>query len=674
MPKHAHHYFLVFLVSLVLTFFMYRFGILEKVEHISYDWRVQALSSKKPVSDDIALVLVDQSSLEWMQSEQGIGWPWPRELYGAFTSFAKQGGAKAVVFDMIFSEDSVYNKTDDIAFEEALKVLPSFGAVVLGNSKYGRENWPKHLAHPALKECRGSKESKGAVFPIIGLDTSFSALGAVNASPDSDGVIRRARLCYTFDNLPLPSLPFAIYNYLYPKKKQSFKSEVFINYHKAPFSYKAYSAASIIQSWSALQDGNEPTLRPDIFKDKVVFIGISASGLFDQRVSPLSKNHPGVDIQARVFDNLVSDSFIEPVKNVYELFYMLVFGVLTTFIMMRSSKWTHFIIPTIVFPSFIFALGYLYYYYNCWLDITLLLSDVLLIIVLSAILGYMLEGRQKRYLKNAFSHYVSPAIVNKLLESPEQLKLGGESRELSIFFSDIQGFTSVSEKLKPELLIEMLHKYLDALSTIIMEHQGTIDKYEGDAIIAFWNAPLDTKEHETLAVKAALACEQKLSEINPVFKELYGVELKTRIGIHTGRVTVGNLGSQKHFDYSFIGDAGNLASRLEGVNKVFGSDILVSKTTYEKVKGIDFRKIGTIKVVGRDEPVEVYQPLRTKPENQKMFRKALELFESEKFDESRKIFEDISASDTVAKNYLKIIKEIEDKTISWDKAIILLNK
>lgn len=671
MSKHLFQYSLVFVVSLLLSYFMYVFGVLEKAEQISYDWRVQALSCKKPVSDNIALIVVDQSSLEWMQSEQGIGWPWPRELYGAFMEFAKKGGAKAVVFDMIFSEDSVYNKTDDMAFADSLKALPSVGAIALGDENYGTNKWPKGIKTPVLKKCSDAKESKGALFPIDEIGASFSTLGVVNALPDSDGVIRRVRLCNSFDNITLPSLAFATYD-LFTENKKSFPSEVVINYRKAPFSYRSYSAASVIQSWSALQEGTEPTITPKVFKEKVVFVGLSASGLFDQRVSPLSKNHPGVDIQATILDDLMSDSFIKPVKEVYEFFYVVLFGIITTLLMMRSKKWTHFLVPIIIVPTFIFGLGFIYYYYDFWLNISLLLSDTLLIIILSAILGYMLEGRQKRYLKNAFSHYVSPAIVDELVENPEQLKLGGESRELSIFFSDIQGFTSVSEKLEPELLIEMLHQYLDALSTIIMEHKGTIDKYEGDAIIAFWNAPIDTDEHQTLAVKAALACQKRLSEINPVFKEKYGVELKTRIGIHTGKVTVGNLGSQKHFDYSFIGDAGNLASRLEGVNKVFGSYTLVSKTTYEKVKGIEFRKIGTIKVVGRDEPVEVYQPLTT--EKNSDFEKAVEVFEEAKFDEAKEMFKKLSASDKVAEKYLEIIDDINNKKVLWDRAIVLFNK
>jgi|FLOH01.1.fsa_nt_gi adenylate cyclase len=674
MSKRLFHYSLAFSISLFLTLFMYRFGVLDKFEYITYDWRVQALSSSKPSSENIVEIVIDQFSLDWMDKEQGIGWPWPREIYGAINSFAKEGGAKAVVYDMLFSEGSVYSKADDDSFADTLKLLPTVGAVVLGSENYGQKNWPKYLSLPVVNGCSVSEESESLVLPTQGIDKAFTLLGVANALPDSDGVIRRVKLCHMFNGIKLPSLALASYQYLYPNDISLTKSEVFINYHKAPFSYTTYNAASLIQSWNALAEGNEPTLNPNILKDKVVFVGVSASGLFDQRTSGLSKNHPGLDIQATIFDNLVSHTFIKPLSFVYTLLYMLLFGAITTWMMMHASRWKHFIFPVIVIPLFILVLGYMYYFYDFWLNITLLFSTVFLIVILTGILGYLLEGRQKRYLRTAFSHYVSPSIVDKLVQYPEQLKLGGESRELSIFFSDIEGFTSVSERLKPELLIEMLHEYLENLSTIIMDFDGTIDKYEGDAIIAFWNAPLDTKEHETLAVKAALACQKRLSQMNPGFKKKYGVELKTRIGINTGKVIVGNLGSKKHFDYSFIGDAGNLAARLEGVNKVFGTDILVSKATRDKINNIEFRKIGTIKVVGRGEAVEVYQPLHEKNEYEELFTKALALFESYEFEESKKVFTSFLEFDNVAEYYLNIIREIENKRLTFDGAIVLGSK
>lgn len=344
---------------------------------------------------------------------------------------------------------------------------------------------------------------------------------------------------------------------------------------------------------------------------------------------------------------------------------------------MYANKVYHFIVPIIAIPFLIFGLGYLFYFYNIWFNITLLLSNVGLLILFTGTLGYLLEGKQKKYLRTAFSQYISPSIVNKLIQNHDLLTLSGESRELSIFFSDIEGFTSISEKLEPTLLIEMLHEYLDNLSSIIMDNQGTIDKYEGDAIIAFWNAPLDTGEHERLAVQSALECQKKIDLLNPLFKEKYGVELKTRIGIHTEKVIVGNLGSSRRFDYSFIGDAGNLAARLEGVNKVFDTKVLLSKDTRDKINNIYFRKIGTIQVVGRKEAVIVYEPLSKKLDEEYylLWSKALSLFEKMQFQEAKKIFQSLAKTDIVSRKYLEIINNIEIKKLSFlDGVIVLANK
>lgn len=675
MSKRKLYYIAVFLVAMFITITSQGFGLLDRIENITYDWRVQALSKTKPVNDDIAMVVIDQLSLDWMEEEQGIGWPWPREVYGAITEFAREGGAKAVVFDMLFSEDSIYGRADDMSFADALGRLPSVGAIALSDSNIGTTSWPNDIARVFSQSCKPISESKSALFPTADLSGAFASIGAANAEPDSDGVIRRVKLCHKFAGVVVPSLPLALHKLFKPEDVFD-KDEVIINYKNSPFSYDVYNAASIIQSWTAMQEGVPLTVKPDSFKDKVVFIGVSAAGLFDQRVSPLSQNHPGVDIQATILDNLTQDKFIKPLPFSAQVFYLIIFGAITTWLMMHSKNWWSFFIPLFILPFFIFAFGYLYYFYDYWLNITNILTMVYLIIVFSGVLGYLLEGRQKRYIQKAFSHYISPAIVSQLVENPERLKLGGESRELTIFFSDIWGFTSVSEQLEPEKLIKMLHEYLEALSSIIMDHKGTIDKYEGDAIIAFWNAPLEIEGHESLAVQAALACQRKLAELNPDFKKRYGVKLRTRIGLHTGKVIVGNLGSEKHFDYSFIGDAGNLAARLEGVNKVFWSDILVSKVTREKVEGISFRKIGTIRVVGRAEAVEVYQPLFKESDIKhiELFEKALGYFEDSDLQKAKNEFKSLCEVDDVSKKYLDIIKNIEDGTLKWDGAIVLQNK
>ncbi|MEI6564541.1 MAG: adenylate/guanylate cyclase domain-containing protein, partial [bacterium] len=220
------------------------------------------------------------------------------------------------------------------------------------------------------------------------------------------------------------------------------------------------------------------------------------------------------------------------------------------------------------------------------------------------------EGKQKRFIKGAFKQYLSPVVIEELVQHPERLKLGGELRELSIFFSDVRGFTSISERLNPEQLTGLLNSYLTAMTDIIYRHGGTVDKYEGDAIIAFWNAPLTQSDHAIRAVRTALECQEKLTALNPDYKAQIGAELYQRIGLNSGPVVVGNMGSNQRFNYTFLGDAGNLAARLEGINKQFGTSILISSNTQKQLdSSIVVREIAQVQVVGRKEPVRVYEPM-----------------------------------------------------------------
>jgi adenylate cyclase len=269
----------------------------------------------------------------------------------------------------------------------------------------------------------------------------------------------------------------------------------------------------------------------------------------------------------------------------------------------------------------------------------------------------MTEGRQKRFIKDAFKHYLSPEVIEVLMQHPENLKLGGERRTISIYFSDLQGFTSISEALEPEELTAVLNEYLSAMSDIIQEEHGTIDKYEGDAIIAFWNAPLDVPDHAIRVVRAALKCQTVLATMRPAFKARIGKEMHMRIGMNTGAAVVGNMGSRTRFDYTMFGDTVNLASRLEGANKQFGTYTMISQYTAELLDdSFAMRELGRLAVVGRQEPVTVYEPMF--PEQYgankallETFAEGLNFFYEGRFTHAREIFRSISGQDPAAAAY-----------------------
>nr|MCR5606530.1 adenylate/guanylate cyclase domain-containing protein [Treponema sp.] len=308
--------------------------------------------------------------------------------------------------------------------------------------------------------------------------------------------------------------------------------------------------------------------------------------------------------------------------------------------------------------------------YGIWLPLIAPLFCFSLSVFTFIIVKYAIEGYQKRFIKTAFRQYLSPAVIDNLIANPYKLKLGGEKRHISIFFSDIQNFTSLSEKLEAEKLAEILNEYLTNMTNIILSHGGTIDKYEGDAIIAFWNAPVEQYNHAARAVESAIECQKYLSSMEEHFTELAGRPLWTRIGLNTGDAVVGNFGSEKRFDYTMLGDSVNLASRLEGLNKQFGTYIMCSKSTMEEAKKygcqLKWRELGKVVVVGKKDFVNVFEPVTESLYNEKrnvydIFHSSLLLFYDGKIKEAMDGFYSISEMDDAAKSYLEKCKSLQGK-------------
>lgn len=296
------------------------------------------------------------------------------------------------------------------------------------------------------------------------------------------------------------------------------------------------------------------------------------------------------------------------------------------------------------------------------------LAGMVLSFVASLAVSYMVEGKQRRYLKNAFKQYLSPAVIEQLIADPSQLKLGGERKEISIFFSDLQGFTSISESLSPEALTELLNDYLSDMSKIILDSGGTIDKYEGDAIIAFWNAPARVEHHARSSLEAAWACQKKLEERRADFeKRAGGRPFKMRIGLNTGFAIVGNMGSVSRFDYTMLGDSVNLAARLEGLNKQFGSYTMCAEAAKKQAEEsgtiLKFRELARAAVVGKSEPVVVYEVMDEKTYNEKKalldsFDRGLKEFYAGNFKEALNIFAQTEEADPPSKHYAEKCKTL----------------
>jgi len=287
-------------------------------------------------------------------------------------------------------------------------------------------------------------------------------------------------------------------------------------------------------------------------------------------------------------------------------------------------------------------------------------------------------SKQKQLVTTALTQYVSSKVVEQIMADPSRLQLGGERKTLSILFSDLEGFTRLAERMEPEPLTALLNDYLTEMSNIILDEGGTLDKYQGDGIVAFWNAPLDQSGHAACACRAALRCQQRLAELAEDFTARAGGELKARIGLHTGEVVVGNMGSKIRFDYSILGDAANLASRLESANKIFGTAIMISEATWQQAGGdADFivREIGMIKVVGRSAPVRVFELCSQTDvavlSDLSVYRQALDLCRSGLWIEAEAAFTGMP-DDTVCQAYAKQCRKAQQS--GWDGIWVMDSK
>jgi len=620
---------------------LWRAGVLDTLEFPTWGWRVRAFAPRTPPSGQVKVILLDQASLDWGQKENGWSWPWPRTVYTAVLDFCKRGGAKAVVFDMLYTEPSSYGVDDDKALAEAIHRTPGFvGALFLSSQSGEATNWPAGdlpvvTSFLGLDAWLGTHRSEQVVMPratlpIPEVATNATLLANVSELPDSDGVFRRASQFRVFGGKAVSSLGLAAY--LAAEKTagrtprlQLVPGWLKVGDHEVPIdgrggavlhfngkngAHESYSAAAVIQSELRLRAGEKPVLEPAVFTNAYVFFGLSAPGLHDAHPTPLNRSCPGVEIHATSLDNLLRRLALRDLPAAGVVFATLLLGVLSGAVIGLSRKARHTVLTFACLLPVPALAGFAAYPLGWWWPIVVTEGAVAAALVGGVVLNYATEGRQKTFLKRAFKHYLGAEVIDQIIADPARLRLGGEKRELTLLFSDIEKFSSFSEKLDPETLTSLLNEYLSDMTDIILEEGGYLDKYIGDAIVAFWNAPADQADHAVRAARTVLRCQRLLSERRAHYQNKTGVVIKARIGMNTGEVTVGNMGSRDRFNYTVLGDAANLASRLEGANKVFGTYNMMSETTWLQTQGQFLgRELARIRVVGRDQPVRVYEIL-----------------------------------------------------------------
>jgi len=599
-----------------------------------------------PASPQVVLVTVDQPDLDFFK-EQGINWPWPRQLYGPLIAFCKRGGARAVIFDLLYTEPSVYGPDDD---REMAKAAAAAGNVVfacfLTREEKGVNPQEADLLAKAGLVITGSPPAglpnyRAVIPPIPPLTAAACTLGNVECAPDPDGIYRRLPLVAGFNGRWIPLLGFSAFrhgvapgpwrfaegalvqgNYRIPL---DFQGRFLLKFRGPARSHKRYSAANVIQSEIRLRHGRPPLYPPAEFQDRWVLLGLTAPGLLDLKAAPVSPVYPGVELHATLLDNLIQGDFLRPAPGQWLLAVFLAAASALT--VLFAKGWLAPLLALLSLGLAAAGLSYLLFWASWWLDplppgVALAAS-----FGMAAVYRYATEGRQKQAIRRMFAQYMSDTVISHLLAHPEKLKLGGERRRVTLFFSDLAGFTTLSERLAPEAVVVLLNEYLSRMTEIILDEMGTVDKFEGDAIMAFWGAPLDQEDQAERACRAALRQQAALSELNRRLGQQGLPAFRMRIGLHTGEAIVGNLGSQKRFDYTVIGDTVNLAARLEGLNKFYGTTILASDAT---VAGcgprVEFLELDRVAVQGRETPVTVYVPLALAGELTSEQRQAREAF------------------------------------------------
>ena len=645
-------------------------------------------------------------------------------------------------------------REDDASFIEASKNFGNVVHTVMFSSQTGSFlSWPSGLEAPLFQPENfesiigefGIGKDEKAIFPIEGLREAAGALGCITGIPDSDGIIRRLRPFTVFDGKAVPGLSGASL-VVSGKGKRLFYNEktgvidwegVSIPVDKKGYAllryrgdlqekYFPYRAMDVLLSAEAqaqgknlefgqylTPSGNEWTmLTPGNFTEKFVFVGYNAQGLFDIFSTPISSVYPGVGCHVTMLDNMLNNDFIRENDERINLLILFLSVALIVCLTIFTHRLSISVSGTVVtFIAIVLGSFIAYQHGGLWVPMVTCIAGTLFAFVTVMLYNFAKEGSQKRFIKSAFSQYLSPKVVDQLILDPSQLKLGGEKREMTAIFTDIRAFSTFSEALgDPAKLVELLNFYLTKMSNIVLDNQGTIDKYEGDAIIAFFGAPIHFDNHASLACRATIRMKKAEAEINRealslglITPEVMQAMTKkgvisgtddpspifTRLGINTGDMVVGNMGTPNKMDYTIMGNAVNLAARLEGVNKQYDTGgILISEYTRSHIcdRGSPdefvLRPLSRVRVVGINTPLRLYELLDIASEAPpelldmvKNWERAFKLYEDRDFNAAGDIFRSIcgkNEKDMAAKKYLnRCIKYLssppDEKT--WDNGV-----
>lgn len=606
-----------------------RLPLFRTIELKTLDARFLVSASGRPARDDIAIVVIDEESVQQLQNILGR-WPWPRDAHALLVDFFRAGGARTVAFDILFAEPDREHPERDRAFAES---LTRAGNVFLA-AAFHRQPLAQEVATP-----KGSLDLRpeqlppalprfeGVTLPLPEFLAAARGIGSITMEPDRDGTLRRLPTAVAYGDRIYPSLALALAmaeGTIAPAGIQpaglrngtgvvplDSAGRFLLTWPGRAQTHPYVQAWRLLRSYGQIIRGETPDIRPERFKDKVVLVGATVSGAFEFRSTPMSAVFPGVEVNAVALETLTGSDAVrrlpEPANWGLSVGVAAAAGLLAGLfpgLFGFAGAFGGLAMGYTVAAAWLFGARHL------WLDTVAPLAALVLGLVAVLLDHSLTEERQRRHLRRMFGQYVSDAVLEELLADPERLALGGMRREVTILFSDIRGFTATSEKLDPATVMGALNLYLSRMGAIVLKHGGTVDKYIGDGLMAFFGAPVPAPDHAARAVRSALEMLRAVEDLQAEWRQRTGVALAIGVGINSGEVVVGNVGSEQKKEYTVIGDPVNLASRLESMNKEKHTRILVSGPTRRQVTdpGIGWREIGPVRIRGREEEVDLHEP------------------------------------------------------------------
>jgi len=639
-----------------------------------YDQKIRTFS--RPNAAPIVLVEIDKESLSFYNKNFTIPWPWPRGLYARAIDFLTAAGAKVIALDMIFSEPSLYGGEDELLATAMNKSGRVFMPLFFSKGEGAVADLDKFALKKELPLSRLPAKEGDILLPVPPLLAQLRGGGNGSEDPDRDGIYRRLHHFFRHHGLIYPSFSLALAMFADPQLSLAeipFAADSGLNlkFYKKN-SFRRFSISELIQSQVRLEARQKAVVPAADFKDKIVMIGPTAQGLLDNRSNPLNAAGSGFELHATALANLLERDFIRVLDSRLQWLLALLLIALLNFSLPRIKALPWQLLAAFSAILLVLAGNLFLFYLGFDLDFIPLLLGLVACTGYDAYNRYQRVHREKKFIQNAFKNYLSDSLLAEVMKNPGALNLGGAKKLVTIFFSDLAGFTTLSEKLPPEEVVHILNAYLERMTSVIMESGGFVNKFEGDAIMAFWGAPLASEQQAAQAMGAALRCQEELLALNDDFEKNGLPRLGMRIGINSGEVIVGNIGSRKRFEYTVIGDAVNLASRLEGINKQYQTAIICGALAGGMAAGeMVLRRLDRVRVKGKQKPEEIFEVMAEKSaagmgELLENFEKGLQLYFAGDFAAALKVFLTL-ADDPPAQVFAKRCQWLLDNPpAQWD--------